>query len=213
MWENVFTNALRAVLQILSRVRGVKSRKRLSLGCGRASIAGVTSAVLPSPTDIPLSLEWWMIFGWNPGSCEMKNSAIPSSRLPLVPGPAHPPGKHFPATPVSMWGWGCLSRVGWWSRVWSPCWAPRGWGWEKRQSDPETESRTWNICSVGCGRGNLGHRGFLTCCFPYYLSIPLKKSNWACCAIFHNLSMQNCATNWTKSKPLSQSSTEGTVGF
>lgn len=129
-----------------------------------------------------------------------ENSAIPSSRVPLVPGPAHPPGKHFPAKPVSMWGWGCLSRVGWWSWVWSLRWAPRGWGWEKCQSNPETESRTWNICSVGCGRGNLGHRGFLACCFPYYLPIPFKKSNWACCAIFHNLSMQNCARklNWIK---------------
>lgn len=31
----------------------------LSLGCGRASTAGVTAAVLPSPTDIPLPPEWW----------------------------------------------------------------------------------------------------------------------------------------------------------
>lgn len=146
-----------------------------------------------------------------------ESSAIASSRVPLRPGPACPPGKHFPAQAVSVWGWGCLSRVGWWSRVWCPCWAPRAWGWENCQSNPETKLRTWNICSVGCGRGSLGHRGFLTCCFPYYLSIPFKKSQtepvvqfsiiWACKTVQQTeLNQSHCPSpaqkgQWVFGKP------------
>lgn len=113
-----------------------------------------------------------------------ESSAIASSRVPLAPGPAHPAGKHFPAKPVSMGGWECLSRVGWWSRVCFPCWAPHGWAGRSARATQKPNRGYETFAAWDVGEETWVTEESWRVVFPYYLSIPFKKSNWACCAFF-----------------------------